>query len=155
MQSFSTGTAAKQTLKCSWKLSVVPLVGRVECDKWLMLLSLTDIKLTCTAGSLGFCNSSVHLGRAWFQMGNLNSVREPTWKSCMPEVRLSCGSRFSGDSCFMFSFSGDFNLKVNLIPGFRQPLQGYNPWGRRLNLDLIHCQPIARCWWVLNTVCWR
>lgn len=137
MPSSATGTAAKQTLKCSWKLSVVPLVGRVECnncDKWLTLLSLTDIKLKCTAGSVGFCNTSVHLGRARFQMENSNSVREPTWKPCVPEARLSCVSKFSGDSHFMLSFSGDFSLKVNLIPGFRQPLKGYNPWGRRLKI---------------------
>lgn len=158
MQSFATGTAAKQTLKCSWKLSAVPLVGLVECndcDKWLTLLSLTDIKLKCTAGSLGFCNTSVDLDEARFQMENLNSVREPTWKPCVPEARLSCVSTFSGDSCFMLSLSGDFSLKVNLILGFRQPFQRCNPWSRRLNLDLILCQPIAHCWRVLNTICWR
>lgn len=137
MQFSATDTAAKQTLKCSWKLSVIPLKECVECndgDKWLTLLCLIDIKLHCTAGSVGFCNTSVHFGKSRFQMENLNSVRESTWKPCVPEARLSSVSNFSGDNCFMLSSSGDFSLKVKLIPGFRHPLQGSSLQGRRLKI---------------------
>lgn len=127
-----------QTLKCSWKLSVIPFMEHVEYndgDKWFTLLCLTDIKLNCTAGSVWFCNTSVHFGRSRFQMENLNSVRESMWKPCVPEARMSSVSSFSGDNCFMLSSSGDFHLKVNLIPGFRHPLQGFSLQGRRLKIS--------------------
>ena len=133
------------------------LLQSVACnnsDKWFTLLCLTDIKLNGTTGSVGFCNTSVHLSRSRFQMKNLNPVRQTMWKPCVPEARLSSVCSFPGDNCFMLSSSGDFSLKVNLIPGFSHPLQGSSLQGRRLKIWVWSILSSLLCWWLLNMVCW-
>lgn len=89
MPSSSTDTAEKQTSECSWKLSVIPLMGHVECndgDKWFASLCLIHIKLNRTAVSLGFVTllfTAVDPGSRWeirilWESENLVSLK-PGW----------------------------------------------------------------------------